>query len=111
MATKKYIVHVPRGLEPCQIDDFPEGCKRSVKGSLRLAPGILELTEDEFKHLRKHHKDLGRRLRMVNHDTVTPKAAPPPKVDPSTTTPVDDVAPKESVEAPKSKGGGKGKGK
>ena len=38
---------------------FPDGCERSCKGSLYLLPGrIKEVTSDEYKHLKNHHKDL-----------------------------------------------------
>ena len=66
-----YIVQVPRGTIPCQIHDFPEKCERHKKGSLRIAPGTLELTKDELHHIRKHHKDIGRRLIEVRKSAIS----------------------------------------
>lgn len=71
---KTLVVQVPRGTAPCQVDDFPKGCQRSVQGSLRVTSGTLLLTEGELKHLRKHHKALSRRLRVVGEHK--PKEAP-----------------------------------
>ncbi len=83
---KTYTVQVPRGVAPCQPDDFPKTVKdkdgkdrpfqRSRPGSLRITPGDLAVTEDELKHLRKHHKSLARRLRVVGE-----RKEPPPKVE------------------------------
>ena len=89
MSVKKYTCQVPRGTPPCSIDDFPaevalEGkdkdgkpkarkFQRSVLGSLRFTPGDLTVTMDELKHLRKHHKRLARRIRVVG-ERMEPKA-------------------------------------
>ncbi len=91
-SVKKYTVQVPRGTPPCSIDDFPAKIKdedgkdrdfqRSVAGSLRITPGDLGVTKDELKHLRKHHKDLARRLRVVGERAERPtkdEDAPKPK--------------------------------
>lgn len=72
MKETKYIVAVMRGVTPCQIEDFPKGCARSVEGALHVSPGTMELTEDELKHIRKHHKDVARRFHVSQ---VGPKAA------------------------------------
>ena len=62
---KKITVTVLRGVQPQQIEDFPEDCERSSKGSLHISPGTYELTEGELHHLRKHHKDVARRLTVL----------------------------------------------
>lgn len=37
---------------PRDVEDFPKGAARSVKGALHLIPGVTtEVTEDEYKHL------------------------------------------------------------
>lgn len=77
MESEKCVVLVPRGVAPCHIDDFPADCKRSVKGSLRVTPGVVYMTEDELKHVRKHHKDLARRLQVPPAPRkAAPKAKP-----------------------------------
>lgn len=72
---KRFIVVIPRGVEPQQVDDFPEGCPRHREhaGALHISPGCFELTEGEIKHIRKHHKDLARRLQVVKELVPKPK--------------------------------------
>lgn len=111
MAKSKFVVQVPRGVLPCQVDDFPKDCERSVKGSLRVSPGVLELTEGELKHIRKHHKDLGRRFVVVREPAQVKKAASKATASsPDSSESGEESAP---VEAPKSKSskGKSGKGK
>lgn len=89
MSQKKFIVTVQRAISPQQIEDFPEGCERSVEGALHVKPGTLELTEDELKHIRKHHKDVARRLHVAREvdkpkaakAELKPKAEPEPQPD------------------------------
>ncbi len=62
------LVQVPVTVPPVQVDDFPEGCKRSVKGSMRIRPSsTLEMTKDEYDHLcsKKHRVALGSKLHVV----------------------------------------------
>ena len=87
------MVHVPVGVPPCQVDDFPsevkEGTgtrpfKRSCKGALHLRPASTKmLTDDEVKHIKtaKQHKKLGSRLSVVMV-TRKPPGKPPPKQQP-----------------------------
>jgi len=75
MSKDLYIVRVPRGMPPCQVDDFPAGCLRSRKGALHITPGTVEMTKDELAHIRKHHKDVGRRLIEVQAAGKNPSAA------------------------------------
>jgi hypothetical protein len=77
--TKMVQVQIPTGVAPQQVEGFPADCARSVRGSLHVRPGTLELTEGELAHLRKHHKDIARRLTVV-----TPKPAPKPVAAPAT---------------------------
>ena len=106
MSQTEYIVTVLRGVRPQQIEDFPEGCARSVKGALHVSPGTMELTEDELKHIRKHHKDVARRFHVVT--TVGSKAAAPkPKAAPAPAEPIKPeptpgpTAPKVREDSPK----------
>jgi len=87
---KTYTVQVPRGVLPCQIDDFPakvgdgddqRDFHRSCKGSLRITPGDLSVSENELKHLRKHHKGVARRLVVVGERSPA-KSKHSPKVAP-----------------------------
>lgn len=83
MPAKHFIVQVPRGVSPCCIDDFPSEVSdgkgkprkfaRSVEGSMRITPGDLAVTGDELRHLRKHHKDVARRLQVVCERPERPK--------------------------------------
>ena len=50
-----------QGIHPECIEGFPEDCERSRKGSLHLRPGrTLELTDDEYAHLKAQRPDLAR---------------------------------------------------
>jgi hypothetical protein len=93
--TKMVQVQVPTGVAPQQVEGFPQDCVRSVRGSLHVRPGTLELTEGELAHLRKHHKDIARRLTVV-----TPKPVPPPvKAAPAKPAPAPAPAPEAATEA------------
>ncbi|MGD9749391.1 MAG: hypothetical protein AB7W59_00185 [Acidimicrobiia bacterium] len=90
-------VQVPSGVTPRQIEGFPADCERSVKGSLHVKPGTLLVTEGELEHLRKHHKDVARRLRVVG--PVKEPAAPAPSAAPAAITepePTPEPTPKAS---------------
>lgn len=63
------LVQVPVHVQPVQVDDFPEKCERSVKGSLRVRPGTLQLTKAEYDHICKAHKALGAKLVVVKYNS------------------------------------------
>ena len=51
---------------PCQIDDFPADCERSVKGSLHIKPGSsLSLSYDELAHIEEKHQSVFKCIRVV----------------------------------------------
>jgi len=60
------------GTLPQQIDDFPDGCERSCRGSLHIRTGTLSVTDGEWKHIQSRHPALA--AQMVD---VTPPATPP----------------------------------
>ena len=63
------LVQVPIGVAARQIDDFPEGCKRSRKGALYVRPrSTMVLTSDELDHLKAKHKDVAGKLIVVGVD-------------------------------------------
>lgn len=64
-----YMVQVPRGVPPKQVDDFPEGCARSRKGGVHFRTNsTIRITEDEYNHVLNspNHGDFGRRLLVVH---------------------------------------------
>lgn len=94
--------------------DMPEASdtfQRSVKGSLHLRPGLMEITEDELKFIQKEHPAVARVLTThevtarAEGDVPTPAA---PVAAPATTA---DATREESGEprrpAPKARGGSK----
>ena len=57
------------GKSPEYLDGFPEKCERSCKGAIHLLPNALkDITEDEYKHIRKKYP----KLKL----TVVPKEKP-----------------------------------
>ena len=76
METEKVAtLHVQvRGGPALQIEGFPKGCARSVKGSIHVRAGTLELTSDELTHIQKAHKDVARRFTLVVTKPQPPKA-------------------------------------
>ncbi len=69
--------------------------KRSVKGSLRLAPGTVEMTEDEYEYLTAKRKDLARYLHVLRRDPkVVAKAEEPAKTLAVAVMPGSHAAPK-----------------
>jgi hypothetical protein len=81
------LIHIPVGVAPCQVDDFPQDAERSCKGALHFRPASTkEITADELAHLRAapQHKKLAARLCVVD---VVVKAAPSQSVATPTPTP------------------------
>jgi len=72
-----HTVQIPKGVAPCQVEDFPEGCERSQKGALYFRPnGTMRLTEDEYKHVLKSHPELGGKMLLVHKgETAAEKKA------------------------------------
>lgn len=68
-------VQVPTGVAPRQVEGFPKGCDRSVKGALHIRPGTMEMTEGELAHVRKHHKEIARRLIIIKAKALPADAA------------------------------------
>lgn len=72
------------GKTPTQVDDFPAGAARSVKGALHLRPGTtINVTKDEFEHLQS--KKVA--IRLIN------------KVDDKPPVKAEEVAPSNDVAA------------
>ncbi len=70
------IIHVPVGVPQCQIDDFPEGCERSVKGAIHFSPTCTrEITPGEWSHIKVAHPSFAAKVNMVL-DQTKKKAAP-----------------------------------
>lgn len=67
-------VIIPPSVSPVQVDDFPEGCERSVKGSLHLRPGSKELTAGEWDHLKAKHPKLAAQFQVLP-EPAKPKTA------------------------------------
>ena len=72
------LIHIPVGVAPCQVDDFPKDAERSCKGALHLRPASTkEVTNDELAHLKTapQHGKLAARLSVVE---VAKKTEPQP---------------------------------
>jgi hypothetical protein len=101
-------VQVPSGVAPRQIEGFPADCERSVKGSLHVRPGTLVITAGELEHLRKHHKDIARRLHVTGPvKAPEAEAVTEAKAAPAATPAVS--KPEPTPEATKPPPGSKGK--
>lgn len=100
-----FLVVVPAGVGPVQIDDFPEGCERSRKGALHLRPGSTEtLTAAELEHLKAKHAMIADRLRTVDTTVAKPAAAPVALSEPVVVEePAPTVAPEPEKPAPVSR--------
>jgi hypothetical protein len=61
------LVYTPLGVTPHQVDDFSEGCERSVKGALHFSPEATKvITEDELKHVQVAHTDFYAKLVVID---------------------------------------------
>lgn len=88
-----YLIQILPNVRRQQLDDFPKDAKRSGKGgALHVKPGTREVTEDELKHIRKHHKDVSKCL-VVLRKTEAPKAKAKPAPKPSNDPPPPPAAP------------------
>lgn len=92
MKPEKVTIVIIKGVMPQQIEDFPVDCPRSAEGSMHISPGTYEITSGELSHLRKHHKDVARKL------TVLPAPAPKQKAPHKDTT--EPPMPEKPKEAP-----------
>lgn len=72
---------IPQTVNACQLE-FPEGIKRSVKGSLHLRPGSMEVTEDEWAHIQKKHPALASQLQPMAAPAPTLVSAPTAEATP-----------------------------
>jgi hypothetical protein len=66
---------IPQTVQACQLE-FPEGLKRSVKGSLHIRPGTLDVTDDEWSHIQKKHPTLAASFLVSAPPPAAPVAAP-----------------------------------
>ena len=61
------LVYTPLGVTPHQVDDFVEGCERSVKGALHFSPEATKvITEAELKHIQEAHPDFFAKLVVMD---------------------------------------------
>lgn len=106
------VIQVSRVCKIQQIEDFPEKCARSRKGSLHMKPGAtLTVTRDELKHLKAKYE----RTFMVVGEVKAPPAeeAEKPAADGDkggsgdSTGDADDKPDAKPADKP-AKGGGKG---
>jgi len=71
---------------PQQVDGFPAGAKRSVKGALHFRPGSATwITDDEFRFILDQRPDTARNLRVLSKklaDVPTSKSEPEPAAPP-----------------------------
>jgi hypothetical protein len=69
------LVQTQGGL-PYHVEDFAEGCERSVKGALHFLPSSTKkITADELKHIQDKHKAFARGLRIVTMDETQSRGA------------------------------------
>lgn len=62
------ILVVPANVMACQIDDFPDGCKRSREGALYVRPAsTMDVTDDEYDHMQKAHPQLAARMIVASN--------------------------------------------
>lgn len=88
-------VQVMRGATPSNVD-FPASVSKR-KGSLRVVPGVIEVSEEELKHIQSSRPDVARFLRPM----PAPKAKSAPAAAPETkaeTAPAPAPASEPSVE-------------
>lgn len=74
-----------RGVTPCQIDGFPEGCKRSREGAIYLRPSSSEeMTDDELEFIKQKYPEVYKELRIVEVQAKrsSQKAEPEAVVEP-----------------------------
>jgi hypothetical protein len=116
MSEKQRIhVVVPPTVGTRQIDGFPSDCERSVQGALHVRPGSMQLTEGELEHIRKHHKDVARRLTLkparpakAAEPAKTPTTLPAPPDEAEGDTEAPEAAQPTPAPSPKSGGGSGG---
>lgn len=68
---------IPQTVQACQVDFPADKVKeRSVKGALHIRPGSLEMTPDEWAHIKKHHQALAAQIEVVNTEALAALSAP-----------------------------------
>lgn len=61
-----------RNFVPVQVDDFGPGVERSCQGSLHLFPGTFHLTDSEWEHIKRCHKEIASEaLELLKVDVET----------------------------------------
>lgn len=66
------IIHMPQGVSPFQVENFPKKCKRSAAGAIHLKPGATKiLTENEWEWISKEYPAECVRA-VVNKEIVKP---------------------------------------
>jgi hypothetical protein len=55
-------VQVKKSCPTVHVDNFPAKCDRSGKGSIKITPGLLMVTEGELQHIRTSRPDLVKHL-------------------------------------------------
>lgn len=61
------IIQTPKTIQPIQVEGFPDGAERSVKGALHILPNATrKITEDELAFLQKAHPKLSEKLRVIS---------------------------------------------
>lgn len=74
---------VPATVPACQIEGFPEAAERSIKGALHIKPAsTMEVTADEWKHIRESRKDVAAMLIEVPQAAPVKPAESKPEADP-----------------------------
>lgn len=92
---------IPQTVNACQLE-FPEDIKRSVKGSLHLRPGSMEVTEDEWAHIKKKHPALASQLQPMAAPAPAPAPVPAP-MDEATPEKLEDAEPTPEAKPAKRK--------
>jgi hypothetical protein len=73
------LVYTPLGTTPHQVDDFQEGCERSVKGALHFMPESTKvITDNELTQIKATHPDFAARLVILNAAMQPEKVAVAP---------------------------------
>ena len=61
------IIQASKTIQPVQVEGFPDGAKRSVKGALHIFPGATkEITEDEYAVIQEKYPKISEKLRVIS---------------------------------------------
>jgi len=89
------------GKMPEYLEDFPEGCNRSVKGSVHLVPKVMKIvSRDEYLHIKETKPELAKMIRLIDERKAVVKEVKKPKVEVKTET---EEKPKTDEKKPVSK--------